>query len=90
MHGLRDRALLLTAYKSTRGRSELVALRIEDTEWGADNSAAMLLRQSKTDQSGQGKWIQLSARVGRALETWSNAANLEFEPFFGVSDQMAE
>ena len=77
LHGLRDCALLLTAYESMRRRSELVALRIEDIEWGADNSAAILLRRSKTDQSGQGQWIQLSARVGRALKTWSNAANLE-------------
>ena len=82
LHGLRDRALLLTAYESMRRRSELVALRIEDIEWGADNSAAILLRRSKTDQSGQGQWIQLSARVGRALKTWSNAANLESRYIF--------
>ena len=82
LHSLRDRALLLTAYESMRRRSELVALRIEDIEWGADNSAAILLRRSKTDQSGQGKWIQLSARVGRALKAWLNAANLEFGYLF--------
>ena len=32
LHGLRDRALLLTAYESMRRRSELVALRKEDIE----------------------------------------------------------
>ena len=52
LHGLRDRALLLTAYESMRRRSELVALRIEDIEWGADNSAFTLLRRGKTDQAG--------------------------------------
>ncbi|MDG1109905.1 MAG: tyrosine-type recombinase/integrase [Burkholderiaceae bacterium] len=77
LHGLRDRALLLTAYESMRRRSELVALRIEDIEWGADNSAFILLRRSKTDQAGQGKWIQLSASAGQALEAWLAAANLE-------------
>ena len=66
LHGLRDRALLLTAYESMRRRSELVALRIEDIEWGADKSAFILLRRSKTDQVGQGKWIQLSASAGQA------------------------
>ena len=77
LHGLRNRALLLTAYESMRRRSELVALRIEDIEWGADNSAAILLRRSKTDQAGQGKWIQLSARAGQVIEAWLRATNLE-------------
>ena len=78
LHGLRDRALLLTAYESMRRRSELVALRIEDIEWGADNSAFILLRRSKTDQAGQGKWIQLSKSAGHALKVWLTAASLEF------------
>ncbi len=77
LHGLRNRALLLTAYESMRRRSELVALRIEDIEWGADNSAAILLRRSKTDQAGQGKWIHLSARAGQAIKAWLRASNLE-------------
>ena len=78
LHGLRNRALLQTAYESMRRRSELVALRVEDIEWNPDHSLSILLRRSKTDQSGQGKWIQLSARVGRALKAWLNATNLEF------------
>ena len=82
LRGLRDRALLLTAYESMRRRSELVALRIEDIEWGADNSAAILLRRSKTDQAGQGKWIQLSASAGQELKAWLAAANLEFGYIF--------
>ena len=82
LHGLRNRALLLTAYESMRRRSELVALRIEDIEWGADNSAFILLRRSKTDQAGQGKWIQLSASAGQALKVWLTAANLEFGYIF--------
>jgi site-specific recombinase XerD len=77
LHGLRNRALLLTAYESMRRRSELVALRIEDIEWGADNSAAILLRRSKTDQAGQGKWIQLSSRAGQAINAWLCATDLE-------------
>ena len=77
LHSLRNRALLLTAYESLRRRSELVALRIEDIEWGADNSAAILLRRSKTDQAGQGKWIQLSSRAGQAINAWLCATDLE-------------
>ena len=86
LHGLRNRALLLTAYESMRRRSELVALRIEDIEWGADNSAAILLRRSKTDQAGQGKWIQLSPRAGQAVKAWLRVTNLESGYVFrGVS-----
>ena len=76
LHGLRNRALLLTAYESMRRRSELVALRVEDIEWSADNSAAILIRRSKTDQAGQGKWIQLSPRAGQAIKAWLRVTNL--------------
>ena len=93
LHGLRDRALLLAAYESMRRRSELVALRIEDIEWGADNSAFILLRRSKTEQVGQGKWIQLSTKAGQAMKVWLDAANLEFGFIFrGVraNDEVTE
>jgi site-specific recombinase XerD len=77
LHGLRDRALLLTAYESMRRRSELVALRVEDIEWNLDHSLSILLRRSKTDQSGQGMWIQLSANAGQAVKAWLHAAVLD-------------
>ncbi|MDC0113058.1 tyrosine-type recombinase/integrase, partial [Burkholderiaceae bacterium] len=77
LHGSRNRALLLSAYESMRRRSELVALRIQDMKWNSCNSVSILLRRSKTDQSGQGKWIQLSARAGQALKAWLHAASLE-------------
>ncbi len=59
LHGMRDRALLLVAYESMRRRSELISLRVEDIEWIPDNGASILLRKSKTDQHGCGKWIHL-------------------------------
>ena len=59
LHGLRDRALLLVAYESMRRRSELISLRVEDIEWIPDDGASILLRKSKTDQHGCGKWIHL-------------------------------
>lgn len=49
LHGLRNQALLLTAYESMRRRSELVALRVEDIEWNPNNSLSILLHRSKTD-----------------------------------------
>jgi site-specific recombinase XerD len=70
LHGLRDRALLLVAYESMRRRSELTSLRVQDIEWLAGDGATILLRKSKTDQLGSGKWIHLSAETTHALHQW--------------------
>jgi len=75
-HGLRDKALLLVAYDSMRRRSELVSLRLEDIEWLSDKGASILLRKSKTDQYGCGKWIHLTTETANAIECWISAANI--------------
>ena len=77
LHGLRDRALLLVAYDSMRRRSELIALRIEDIEWLADEGASILLRKSKTDQHGCGKWVHLTADTAAALQALICAARID-------------
>ena len=82
LHGLRDKALLLVAYDSMRRRSELVSLRIEDIEWVSDKGASILLRKSKTDQHGSGKWIHLSAETANAIEIWISSANINFGHVF--------
>ena len=76
LHGLRDKALLLVAYDSMRRRSELISLRIEDIEWLSEKGASILLRKSKTDQQGSGKWIHLSSETAYATESWISAANI--------------
>ena len=76
LHGLRDRALLLVAYDSMRRRSELISLRLEDVEWITDNGASILLRKSKTDQQGRGKWIHLTSETTQALHEWLVAAKI--------------
>jgi site-specific recombinase XerD len=76
LHGLRDRALLLVAYDSMRRRSELISLRVEDIEWIPDNGASILLRKSKTDQQGCGKWIHLTSESTEALHQWLSAAKI--------------
>ena len=85
LHGLRDRALLLVAYDSMRRRSELISLRVEDIEWLADGGASILLRKSKTDQHGIGKWIHLTSDTAHALHQWlSDAQIIEGFIFRGV------
>jgi site-specific recombinase XerD len=74
--GLRNKALLLLAYDSMRRRSELISLRIEDINWQPNQNSCILLRRSKTDQHGSGKWIHLSAETTLAMKCWLDAANL--------------
>ncbi len=58
-----------------RRRSELTSLRVKDIEWLADG-ATILLRKSKTDQHGSGKWIHLSAETTHALHQWLSTAKI--------------
>lgn len=73
--GKRNAALLRLAYDSLRRRSELVSLRVEDIEWGK-NGASILLRRSKTDQTGSGQWIHVTQETATALRMWIRAAGI--------------
>ncbi len=59
-----------------RRRSELISLRIEDISWLPNQNSCILLRRSKTDQQGTGKWIHLTAETTLAVKCWLEAANL--------------
>jgi integrase len=59
-----------------RRRSELTSLRVEDIEWLADEGATILLRKSKTDQYGSGKWIHVSAETTNALHQWLSTTKI--------------
>ena len=76
LHGFRDRALLLVAYDSMRRRTELISLRAEDIEWIPNTEASILLRKSKTDQHGTGKWIHLTTEATSALHQWLVASKI--------------
>ena len=76
LRGKRDRALLLLAYDTLRRRAELVSLRIEDIELITEGGATVLLRRSKTDQEGSGKWLFLSERTSTAVQDWLESAGI--------------
>jgi integrase len=59
-----------------RRRSELVSLRIEDINWLPSQNCCILLRRSKTDQQGSGKWIHLTVETSLAIKRWLDVANL--------------
>jgi integrase len=60
---LRDRALLLLGFASALRRSELVALNVEDVEV-SDAGLRLTIRQSKTDQVGQGQVVAVPRGYG--------------------------
>ena len=80
LQGLRDRMLLLLAYESLRRRSELVSLRIDDLTFLPNGSSMILLRDSKTDQTGEGFVIRLGCRTTTAIRDWLNATGLQNGP----------
>jgi len=78
IRGIRDRALLLTAYDTLSRRSELVSLRIEDIKTQVINgneTTSILLRKSKTDQDSSGRWLHLSTRTQDAIVEWIKTLN---------------
>jgi site-specific recombinase XerD len=77
LRGIRDRALLLTAYDSMCRRSELVSIKLSDVFIDLENrSVKIKLRRSKTDQDGLGKWLYLSNISQAALIDWVKASGI--------------
>ena len=81
--GLRDRALLSTAYDTGLRASELVAIEVEHILEAIDPDARLLsIPRSKGDQEGQGATAFLSPRTVRAIAAWLEAAGIESGPVF--------
>src|SRR6185369_7157000 len=57
--GIRDRAIVLFGFAGAFRRSELVALDVEDVEFG-DGGARITIRHSKTDQEGAGQLVGIA------------------------------
>lgn len=71
LRGIRDRALLLTAYDSMCRRSELVSLTMNDVFINQEaHTLKIKLRRSKTDQEGLGRWLHLSKEAQEAILNW--------------------
>lgn len=81
--GLRDRALLSTAYDTGLRASELVAVAVEHIVDALDPEARLLeIPRSKADQEGEGATAYLSPRTVRAIAAWLEAAGIEAGPLF--------
>jgi len=77
MRGIRDAALIALAYCTASRASELVAYRFEDIDTEA---RTILLRRSKTDQTGMGKEKHLTPDALATIAAWSNATGITTGP----------
>lgn len=84
---IRDRALVLLGFAGALRRSELVALRVTDLQFGRQG-LTITLQRSKTDQSGQGykKGIPYGSNPDTcpvwAIQAWLTAAAIAEGPVF--------
>lgn len=75
--GLRDRALLSTAYDTGLRASELVAIELDQIVEAIDPEARLLqILRSKGDQDGEGATAYLSPRTAAAIAAWTEAAEI--------------
>lgn len=85
LKGKRDRAILLLGFAGAFRRSELSALKVADME-DVEHGLRILIRQSKTDQEGQGQEIAIYKGVRLmpvdAVKDWLAAAKITEGPVF--------
>jgi site-specific recombinase XerD len=81
LQGIRDAAILLIGFAGAFRRSELVALEVADLRH-RDEGYLILVRRSKTDQLGQGRWVGIpygdhpDTCPVLALQRWLKAAGI--------------
>lgn len=85
--GLRDRALLATAYATLARRGELVALLAEDLHTDADGWGTIAIHRSKTDQQGEGAVAGIAPDAMAHLQVWLSAAGITHGPVFRNVDR---
>ena len=68
--GLRDKAIISTGYDILARRSELVALQINDIEFKSDGCARIIIRRSKADPFGSGRFAFTSNETATLLKQW--------------------
>lgn len=92
LRSLRDRAILLVGYAGALRRSELAGLRVSDLQYTPEG-LRLLIRKSKTDQTGSGHVIGLSYGSHpatcpvRALKSWTHVAHIFSGPVFRKIDR---
>ncbi len=83
----RDVALLLVMRDLLARRSEAVALDVADISYDPDGSGTVMIRRSKTDQTGEGRELYLSPPAVTQLRRWIDAAGLTDGAVFRAVDK---
>jgi integrase len=80
--GLRDRALIATAYDTLARRSEIAAMNLADLERAGDGTGTILIRRSKADQEGQGALTFIACDTLAMIDAWTDARDDQEAPLF--------
>ncbi len=83
----RDKALLLVMRDLLARRSEAVALDVADISYDPDGSGTVIIRRSKTDQTGEGRELYLSPPAISHLHRWIAAAGITDGAVFRAVDK---
>lgn len=81
-HAVRDRALMMVAYETMTRRSEVAGMIIEKLELKKDGSGAVRLGKTKTDQSGKGARLPVTAETMAHLQAWLDLAAITEGPIW--------
>ncbi|MCY4000315.1 MAG: site-specific integrase [Bacteroidetes bacterium] len=80
LFGLRDSGIISLGFAAALRRSELCSLKMEDVNFISSDRIILTIRQSKTDQQGNGQMIAVlegkSIRPVTRLHTWIEKTNL--------------
>lgn len=79
---IRDQAIVALAYDSLARCSEIRNISVSDVLTSADNSGTVLIRRSKTDQTGVGSWRYLAVETMVLLSHWMRQAMVADGPLF--------
>jgi site-specific recombinase XerD len=83
---LRDAAMISVGFDGLMRRSEIVALKVSDVEWGDNSNACTVVRRGKTDQWAWGRVVWLTSTSSQVLREWMNlrpSAQFLFGPVYG-------
>lgn len=80
--GVRDAGLILVMADGLLRASEAVAVDVEHIQRQDDGSARLLIPASKTDQSGKGAYVYVSAAALQAVDYWLKLADISTGPVF--------
>lgn len=90
--GKRDKALILIGFAGAFRRSEIVGLNVDDISY-RDEGIVILLRRSKTDQQGEGRWVGVPYGKNpetcpvNALQRWLEASAISEGAIFRGLDK---